>query len=95
MRRGVPMTLSTTVVAVERLGPSWVRVVVSGEDLRGFGVGEFTDHYVKHPVVLARLARLQHDQLRDLLAAGRECVLSDARRKKARLRQDKGHDIRK
>jgi hypothetical protein len=30
-----------------------------------------TDHYVKHPVVLVRLARIQHDQLRDLLAAAR------------------------
>jgi NADPH-dependent ferric siderophore reductase len=39
--------LRTSVVSVERLGPSWVRIVVSGEDLRGFGVGEFTDHYVK------------------------------------------------
>ena len=46
-----------------------------------------TDHYVKHPVVLARLARLQRDQLRDLLAAARQCVLADAKRsrKKSRL----------
>jgi hypothetical protein len=35
-----------------------------------------TDHYVKHPVVLVRLARIQHDQLRDLLAAARRCVLA-------------------
>src|SRR4051812_11668708 len=27
-----------------------------------------TEHYMKHPVVLVRLARLQHDRLRDLLA---------------------------
>src|SRR5437667_6645973 len=27
-----------------------------------------TDHYVKHPVVLVRLARVHHDQMRDLLA---------------------------
>ncbi len=39
-----------------------------------------TDHYVKHPVVLVRLVRLQHDQLRDLLAAARQCVLTDAKR---------------
>ncbi len=26
-----------------------------------------TDHYVKHPVVLVRLARVQHDQMRDLI----------------------------
>jgi hypothetical protein len=35
-----------------------------------------TDHYVNHPVVLVRLSRIQHDQLRDLLAAGRRCVLA-------------------
>jgi hypothetical protein len=47
-----------------------------------------TDHYVKHPVVLVRLARLQPDQLRDLLAAARRCVLADAERlrKKTRMR---------
>ena len=39
-----------------------------------------TDHYVKHPVVLVRLARLQRDQLRDLLAAARQCVTTDAQR---------------
>ena len=46
-----------------------------------------TDHYVKHPVVLVRLSRLRHDQLRDLLAAARECVLAQAKRsgKKNRL----------
>src|SRR3954471_3852272 len=32
-----------------------------------------TDHYVNHPVVLVRLARLGEDQLRDLLAAARRC----------------------
>lgn len=55
-----------------------------------------TDHYVKHPVVLVRLARVQHDQLRDLLAAGRRCVLTDAerRRKKTRLGGRKGYDTR-
>jgi hypothetical protein len=44
-----------------------------------------TDHYVNHPVVLVRLARLQQDQLRDLITAGRQCVLNDARSKKSRL----------
>ena len=39
--------LQTEVVAVERLTPRMVRVVVSGEDLAGFRAGEFTDHYVK------------------------------------------------
>jgi hypothetical protein len=37
-----------------------------------------TDHYVSHPVVLVRMKRLQQDQLRDLLAAGRQCVLTHA-----------------
>src|SRR5437763_466400 len=47
-----------------------------------------TDHYANHPVVLVRLARLQHDQLRDLLAGARQCVLAHAERsrKKAKLR---------
>jgi hypothetical protein len=53
-----------------------------------------TDHYVKHPVVLVRLARMQHDQLRDLLASARQCVLAHAERsrKKTRLRGYKSHD---
>jgi NADPH-dependent ferric siderophore reductase len=37
----------TTVLETERLSPHLTRVVVGGEDLDGFGVGEFTDHYVK------------------------------------------------
>src|SRR4029077_19964267 len=55
-----------------------------------------TDHYVKHPVVLVRLASVQHDQLRDLLAAGRQCVLAHAERphKKTRLRGYKDHATR-
>ena len=40
-------TLHATVVSVERLTPRMVRVVVSGDDLEGFGAGAFTDHYVK------------------------------------------------
>jgi len=39
-----------------------------------------TDHYLNHPTVLVRLARVQPDQLRDLLAAARHCVLADAQR---------------
>ena len=32
---------------VERLTPRMIRIVFGGEDLAGFGAGEFTDHYVK------------------------------------------------
>ena len=32
---------------VERLTPQMIRVVVGGDELEGFGAGEFTDHYVK------------------------------------------------
>ena len=39
--------LSTTVTETVWLTPGMVRVVVEGADLEGFGVGEFTDHYVK------------------------------------------------
>ena len=39
-----------------------------------------TDHYAKHPVVLVRLARLRPDQIRDLVAAARQCVLAHAER---------------
>jgi NADPH-dependent ferric siderophore reductase len=39
--------LSTTVTEASWLTPSMVRVVVGGPDLEGFGVGQFTDHYVK------------------------------------------------
>jgi hypothetical protein len=55
-----------------------------------------TDHYMKHPVVLVRLARVQHDQLRDLLAAARQCVLAHAGQshKKTRLRGYKSHGTR-
>ena len=41
-----------------------------------------TKHYANHPVVLVRLGRLHDDQLRDLLAAARKCVLAHAARKK-------------
>ncbi|MCO5966980.1 siderophore-interacting protein [Actinoallomurus soli] len=32
---------------VERLTPHLIRVVIGGEELAGFSVGEYTDHYVK------------------------------------------------
>src|SRR4051812_10657320 len=38
-----------------------------------------TDHYAKHPVVLVWLARLRRDQMRDVLAAARRCVLAQSR----------------
>jgi len=39
--------LSTTVTKASWLTPGMVRIVVTGDDLEGFGVGAFTDHYVK------------------------------------------------
>jgi NADPH-dependent ferric siderophore reductase len=45
-RRTRPV-LQTRVEEVRRLTPHLIRVVVGGEDLEGFGVGAFTDHYVK------------------------------------------------
>ena len=30
-----------------RLTPQMIRIVFGGEELEGFGAGEFTDHYVK------------------------------------------------
>src|SRR3954447_16174995 len=56
------------------------------------GTYYITDHYANHPVVLVRLARLHQDQLHDLLAAGRQCVLTDAARSrnKSRGRRDQG-----
>ena len=38
-----------------------------------------TDHYANHPLVLVRMSRLHHDQLRELLAAARQCVIAHAR----------------
>jgi hypothetical protein len=66
------------------------RSALIGDDPETYYV---TDHYANHPVVLARLSRLQHDQLRDLLAAARQCVLVHATRsrKKNRLQENKGH----
>jgi hypothetical protein len=58
------------------------RSALLGDDPKTYYV---TDHYAKHPVVLVRLARLQRDQLRGLLAAARQCVLAhrSGRQKKA------------
>jgi NADPH-dependent ferric siderophore reductase len=43
----MPMPRVTTVQDVTWLTPRMVRVVLGGDDLEGFGAGEFTDHYVK------------------------------------------------
>src|SRR3954471_9854425 len=39
--------LSSTVAQTSWLTPTMVRIVVGGPDLEGFGIGSFTDHYVK------------------------------------------------
>ncbi|MDO8213306.1 siderophore-interacting protein [Conexibacter sp. CPCC 206217] len=39
--------LLTRVESVEQLTPNMIRIVVGGEQLAGFPVGAFTDHYVK------------------------------------------------
>ena len=61
------------------------------------GTYYITDHYANHPVVLVRLARLQQDQVRDLIAAARQCVLTDAARsrKKSGRQRDKGQSSRR
>jgi hypothetical protein len=51
-----------------------------------------TDHYAKHPVILVRLARLHDDQLRDLLAAARQCVLTHAARSQKKSRPQRDED---
>ena len=43
----MPKPRLTEVLAVERLTPRMVRIVLGGDDLDGFGAGAFTDHYVK------------------------------------------------
>ncbi|KOG45594.1 MULTISPECIES: siderophore-interacting protein [Streptomyces] len=48
MAEGRARTVGTAVVVrTERLSPHMVRIVLGGEGLREFGVGEYTDHYVK------------------------------------------------
>ena len=61
------------------------------------GTYYITDHYANHPVVLVRLARLHHDQLRELLAAARQCILTDAARsrKKSGRQRDQGQSSRR
>jgi hypothetical protein len=39
------------------------------------------DHYVNYPVVLVRLARVNSEQLRDILFAARQCILADAKKR--------------
>ena len=70
------------------------RSALLGDDPKTYYV---TDHYAKHPVVLVRLARLKHDQLRGLLTAARQCVLAHSERssKKASLHEYKGHSPRR
>ena len=46
-----------------------------------------TDHYARHPLVLVRMTRLQPDQLRELLAAARQCVLEHAQKQAFRRQQ--------
>jgi NADPH-dependent ferric siderophore reductase len=43
----MPFPRLLTVEDVAPLTPRMVRLVLGGEDLAGFGAGEFTDHYVK------------------------------------------------
>ena len=43
-----------------------------------------TDHYLSHPLVLVRLARVTHEQLRALVGAARQCILADAARAQKR-----------
>ena len=45
--RKAPKAHEAQVVRTERITPHMVRVVLGGEGLAGFAVGEFTDHYIK------------------------------------------------
>lgn len=60
------------------------RAALLAEDPETFYV---TDHYVAHPVLLVRMIRLQHDQLRELLAAARKCVITHAQNRVLRQEQ--------
>jgi hypothetical protein len=60
------------------------RAALLADDPQTFYV---TDHYVTHPVVLVRIGRLQQDQMRELLAAARQCVLTHGDARKARRRE--------
>jgi NADPH-dependent ferric siderophore reductase len=43
----MPAARNVQVLETRRLTPQMIRVVFGGDDLEGFGAGEFTDHYVK------------------------------------------------
>ena len=43
----MPAARRAQVLETRRLTPQMIRVVLGGEELSGFGAGEFTDHYVK------------------------------------------------
>ncbi|GAA2594941.1 siderophore-interacting protein [Actinomadura fulvescens] len=45
--RRTPKVNKGRVLRKEKITPHMIRVVVGGEELAGFGAGEFTDHYVK------------------------------------------------
>lgn len=60
------------------------RAALLAEDPETFYV---TSHYVPHPVVLVRMVRLGPDQLRDLLAADRQCVVNESRNRAFRRQQ--------
>ncbi|GAA0556579.1 siderophore-interacting protein [Actinomadura livida] len=51
------------VLRTERLTPHMIRVVIGGAELAGFGVGEFTDHYVK---LLFRLPGVEYPEPFDM-----------------------------
>ena len=66
-----------------------VRVRVEDRDLlleEAPDVYYVTEYYAPHPVVLARLARLDDAALHDLLAVSRRLTLPKARRTRARTR---------
>jgi hypothetical protein len=44
-----------------------------------------TDYYRRHPVVLVRLSRIDHDALHDLLSVSRRLTLPKARRRATRV----------
>jgi NADPH-dependent ferric siderophore reductase len=46
-RKPARRALLTHVESVRRLTPTMLRLVLGGEALRGFPIGDFTDHYVK------------------------------------------------
>lgn len=83
-------------VAIHRSAEPGSLVVRTDFEQRAEWIGDdpdtfyVTGHYENHPVVLVRAAHLREDQLRDLLKAARECILADARRKKAKKTNNPG-----